>query len=296
MTGSLSLAPDERRVGFLVGAAVGAALAARTAGAIDAPAVRAALADGVVPLAPPAGRRRAAVALADGLLEELLGGGVDLQRLSHRWVAWWREDGLDADAGLVEALAHLASFDAPLGEQGRSTAAALAATLPAALAVGSPRTMVAGTFHTARLLDPTPEGGLMAVAVVLAAGNFLQGRRDFIADVLGMLRANEAPEALFGRVQAIARDPRRAPPPPRAGQADAIEVGCWALWHAHHRPRAIEVLEAMATTGGISPDAGAVLGGLLGARDGIATWPAAWIEGTGEDAVLRQAAALRAGG
>src|SRR5690606_17049435 len=67
MTGSLSLAPDERRVGFLVGAAVGAALAARTAGATDAPAVRAALADGVVPLAPPAGRRRAAVALADGL-------------------------------------------------------------------------------------------------------------------------------------------------------------------------------------------------------------------------------------
>jgi hypothetical protein len=284
---------DDRRAGFLVGAAVGSALAARTAALADPTAIRAALAGGVVPLAPPPGRRRAAVALADGLLEELLGGGVDLHRLARGWVTWWQADGLDADAGLREALAHLAVYDAPAERLEAGGASALAATLPSALAAGSPRAMVAGAFHTARLVDPTPEGGLAAVAVVVAAARFLEGHRDFLADVLGVLRANDAPPALFGRVQDIARDPRRQPPPPRGPEAGAVTVATWALWQAHHRPRGVEALEAMVHAGGVAPEAGAVLGALLGARDGTAGWPAKWLAASGEDVVLRVAVARR---
>ncbi len=75
-----TLRPAERREGFLVGAVVGSALAASTAACTDLVAIRERLTPGGRPrsLGSPAGQRRAATALADGLLEELLAGGVDL--------------------------------------------------------------------------------------------------------------------------------------------------------------------------------------------------------------------------
>jgi hypothetical protein len=260
--------------------------------------IRAALSPGgsVVPLPPESGRRHAATALADGLLEELVSGGVDLRRLADRWVGWWAQDGLGVDAALAEGLAHLKEFGAPALTLPVHGPAPLTAVLPAALTVASPKTMLAGTFHTARLLDPSESTSLAAVAVVVAGSRLLQGFRDFIPDVLSVLRLNDASPALFEMFAAIPRDTRTAPPVPRGALPAPDLVAAWVLWQVHHRPRSEEVLRSAVLAGDVSPHVGALLGALLGARDGLAPWPPAWREGGGDDVPLRLALAGRLGG
>lgn len=283
-----------RREGFLVGAVVGAAVAAATAGCPDTAAVSAAMANGeVAPLAPPAGRRRAAIALADELLVELTGGGVDLHRLARRWVDWGRHDGFEADALLLAGLDHLREFDAPATALPSGSVTAVAAALPAALTSGSPRGMVTGAFHLARMLDPAETTALATVAVVIAAASFLEGRRDFIADVIAALRANDAPEAVLDAMRRIPQDPRTPPMIPRGDTPDPVVAATWLLWTAHHRPRGVDALRELALSGHVAPTVGAVAGALFGARDGVGSWPAVWLDGAGGDVVLRSALARR---
>jgi hypothetical protein len=282
----------DHREGFLVGAVVGAALVARTASSCDPATIRGQLIDGeLVPLAPPAGRRRAALALADELLVELTGAGVDLHRLARRWVDWAEQDGFEADVVLVAALDHLREFDAPATTLPSGNVAAPAAALPAALAGGSPRGMVAGAYHVARMLDPAETTALATVAVVIAAAAFLDGRRDFVADVVAALRANDAPDVVLDAMRTIPRDPRTPPPVPHADTPDPLMAVTWLLWTAYHRPRGVEVLREMALVGGIAPTTGALAGALFGARDGIGSWPAAWLSGAGEDVARRRVVA-----
>jgi hypothetical protein len=284
----------DRRAGFLMGAVVGAALAARTASSRDPATIRAQLVDGeVAPLAPPAGRRRAAIALADELLIELTAGGVDLHRLAGRWVNWADQDGFEGDAVLVAALGHLREFDAPATTLPSGSVAALAAALPAALAGGSPRGMVAGAYHVARMLDPAEPTALATVAVVVAAAAFLEGRRDFVADVVAALRANDAPDLVLDAMRTIPRDPRTPPPVPDGDTPDPLAVVTWLLWMSYHRPRGVEVLREMALAGGIAPTVGALAGALFGARDGIERWPEVWLNGAGEDVARRKTVAAR---
>ncbi len=263
-----------RREGFLVGAVVGASLAAG---------------------APPPGRRRAATALADALMVELASGGVDLRRLAGRWIDWKREDGLDCDPLLASALDHLRDYDAPTAELPAGSIAPLAAVLPAALASASPRAMIAGSFHVARMLDPHETTALAAMAVVLAASTFLEGRRDFTPDLVAALRANEADAQLLEAIRVIPRDPRAEPPMPRGDTPDPVAAVSWLLWVAHHRSRGVDLLREMSLIGGLSPAIGAVLGALIGARDGIDRWPTEWISAAGEEVSLRRALAGRLG-
>lgn len=275
--------PDDliaRREGFLVGGVVGAALAASPIGA-----------GAVVP--PPDGRRRAATALADALLIELTGGGVDLRRLARRWIDWRQADGLDADPLVILALDHLRDFDAPIARLPSGSVVAVAAVLPAALASASPRAMIAGSFHVARMLDPQETTALAAMATVLAAAAFLEGRRDFIPDVVAALRANDASPILLEAIRTIPRDPRTPPPVPTGINPDPVAAVTWLLWSAYHRPRGFDVLHELAFAGEISPAVGAIMGALFGARDGLQSWPAAWIDGAGEEAGLRRALANR---
>lgn len=284
----------QRREGFLIGAVIGASLAAATVDAEDVDAVRTALAAGrVVPARPPAGRSRAPIALADALLGELIGGGVDLHRLTRSWVAWHRDDGLDADPLLAEALTHLATYDAPPAVLRAPGLAPIAAALPAALASSSPQGMVAGAFHVAHLLDPSEASALATVAVVVAAARLLEGHRDFIADVIAVLRANDAPTPLLDAVARVPRDPRTPPLIPRGASPSPMAAVSWMLWNVHHRPRGVQVLEQMVLAGGVSVTVGAVLGALIGARDGVVQWPKGWIDGAGEGVVLRRAFAFR---
>lgn len=240
-----ALSPVARRDAFLRGRAVGAALAAG---------------------APPAGRIHAPVALGEALLEELTGGGVDLRRLAARWVRWRREDGLGVDDALAESLSHLEEFDAPPPALRTQGASAIAAALPAALAAASPRSMVSGAFHTARLVDPDPVSGLAAVAVVVAAARLLEGSRDVIPEVLALLRSNDAPQQVYDRFAAIARDPRAKPVVPRDGSS-ALDVATWALRITEHQRDGAAALAALPHLG-TTATAGAVLGALIGARDG----------------------------
>jgi ADP-ribosylglycohydrolase len=263
-----------RREGFLVGAVVGASLAAG---------------------APPLGRHRSATALADALLVELTGGGVDLRRLAGRWLDWKREDGFDCDPLLASALDHLRDYDAPIAELPGGSVAPLAAVLPAALASASPRAMIAGSFHVARMLDPHETTALAAMAVVLAASTFLEGRRDFTPDVVAALRANEAGPALLEAIRVIPRDPRAEPPVPRGDAPDPVAAVTWLLWVVHHRSRGVELLRDVSLVGGLAPTLGAVLGALIGARDGVDQWPAEWIAAAGEDVALRRGLARRLG-
>ncbi len=289
--------PPKRREGFLVGAVVGASLAAATAHAVDAAGIRATLRDGVVhPAAPPPGRRMAPVALADALVEELVAGGVDLRRLAHRWVAWGREDGLGITPPLAAALDHLATYDAPLPAAGRACLDAMAAALPAALTASNPQAMVAGAFHVARLLDPSEDTALSTVAVVVAASRLLDGHRDFIPDVLAVMRSNDAPPALVDAIARVPRDPRTTPTIPRGDAPMPTDALSWILWVVHHRPRGVAALEQMVLAGGVSPTVGCLLGSLIGARDGIGNWPTAWLAEAGEDVTLRRALAARLGG
>ena len=245
--------------------------------------------------APPPGRRRAATALADALLVELTGGGVDLRRLAGRWIAWLQHDGFEADPLLRAALDHLRDYDAPIAGLPSGSVAPLAAVLPAALASASPRAMIAGSFHVARMLDPRESTALAAMAIVVAASTFLEGRRDFVPDVVAALRANDASAVLLEAIRAIPRDPRAEPAQPLGATPEPVAVATWLLWVAHHRPRGVAALRDLSQMSGVSPIVGAVLGALLGARDGLDGWPAEWLDGAGDEVALRRSLARRLG-
>lgn len=49
----------------------------------------------------------------------------------------------------------------------------------------------------------------------------------------------------------------------------------------------------MVALGGVASSVGAVLGALVGARDGVDHWPGPWRDGAGEDVALRLALAER---
>lgn len=290
------LSSAARREGFLVGAVVGSRLAARTSACHDAAAVREVLGgDEPLPLPPPLGRRPAATALGDALLEEFTLGGVDLRRLASRWVAWWREDGCEAGPLLEAALSQIAEFDAPAATLPAPGCAPMVAALPAALASATPATMVSGAFHVARLLDPSEEAGLCTVAVVLTGSRLLEGSRDFIPDVLALLRANRASEELLETVRAVPRDPRTPPPFPEGEEPAPATTLAWLLWQLQHRPRGVDVMRDLALRGGASPMLGCLVGALVGARDGVTAWPASWLSGAGEEVLLRRALVHRWG-
>ena len=114
--------------------------------------------------------------------------------------------------------------------------------------------------------------------------------------MIAVLRANDAPDTLLDAVRVIPRDPGTPPPMPRGPTPSPTETVTWLLWTVHHRPRALDALSSMALAGGMAPEVGAALGALLGARDAITVWPAAWLAAGGEEATLRAVVARRLGG
>ena len=225
----------DRREGFLVGAVVGAALAARTASSCDPATIRGQLVDGaVMPLAPPAGRRRAAIALADELLVELTGGGVDLHRLARRWVDW-------ADATTVSrptrCLGRRSITCANSMRRSRTlpsgSVAALAAALPAALAGASPRGDDRRRVPRRRHARPGRDhgardggGGGRGRGVPRGASRLC--RRTSSPHCAPTTR----PDQCSMPMRTIPRDPRTPPPVPRGETARSVSdrsPGCCGL-------------------------------------------------------------------
>ncbi|HMU61658.1 MAG TPA: ADP-ribosylglycohydrolase family protein [Gemmatimonadales bacterium] len=219
------------------------------------------------------------VAMALLLAEELLTGDVDLERLAQRWIGWLDADGRGAGNWTRTALNHIRTHGSPpSGTGGRAPNGAVMRALPVAIATrGSPRNLVAGTWHTAALTHPDDRCTWGAVAVNVAAAELLAGRRDFLADVIEVLRVNEAPAELMAAVRRVPLERREELPILGDRAWDAVSCVEIALWAAWHEPNLESALIWLANAGGDTDTNAAVAGGLLGARDGEAAIPERWI-------------------
>ncbi len=232
------------------------------------------------------------VAMALLLAEELLTGDVDLQRLAHRWMTWLDSDGRGAGIWTRTALNHIRTHGTPpSGTGGRAPNGSVMRALPVAIAArGSPRNLVAGTWHTAALTHPDDRCTWSAVAVNVAAAELLAGRRDFLADVIEVLRVNEAPAELMAAVRRVPLERRDELPilGERAWDAaSCMEIALWAAWH---EPTLEASLIWLANAGGDTDTNAAVAGGLLGAREGERAIPERWIAALPDVARLRDIA------
>jgi len=208
-------------------------------------------------------------ALALLLAEELAEVEGDLRRIAERWIAWARRDGRGLGHGTVDALEHLARYDAPRpAGPGASESGPLVRALPIGLAAATqPRNLVSGTWHTIMLTHSSPATAWSGVAVNVALSQLLQGRRDFLPDVIEALLANDAAPAVLSaarRIPFVQRDELDG------GGHAAIACAEMALWTAHHEPL-IERAFAGFTAG--AADAAAITAGLLGAREGEGALP-----------------------
>ena len=209
--------------------------------------------------------------LLEVLARELAEGRTDLRLLADRWVERYRLDPRAHDAETAAALEFIATHAAPPPSGGRGSAV-LARVVPVALvAYRVPRTLVSATYHIAALTHPAPEAAWGAVAVNVALGRLLEGRRDFVPDVLEALIGNAAPERLLAAVRGVPLRRRDALPSPAAAAADPVLAVELALGLAHHEPLATRGFGWLGEHGP-SAAAGAA-GALLGGRDGEAAVP-----------------------
>jgi ADP-ribosyl-[dinitrogen reductase] hydrolase len=219
------------------------------------------------------------VALAVMLAEALLEPAIDLERLAKRWAAWARDDGRGIGIWTRTALEHILRHDSPPESTGGQAGnGAVSRCFPVALATfDNPRNLIAGTFHTAWLTHPDPRCAWSAVAVNVALARLLQGKRDFVPDVLEALRENDAPAELLDAVRRVPlerREELRVAGPSAGYTVHCMEI---ALWFAHHEPNLERGLVWLANAGGDTDTNAAVAGGLMGARDGEDAIPARWI-------------------
>lgn len=220
------------------------------------------------------------LALTIILGDELLEADVDLHRLAMKWAEWAARDGRGVGEWTLRALRHIKTHDAPPSSTGGHAGnGVVSRCLPIALRMaGSLPNLISGSYHTAMLTHPDERCGWGAVAINLAAAAFLQGRRDFVGEVLEVLRNNEAPQELrdaIGRVPLEKREDLPVNGPSAGYVIHAVEI---ALWFAYHEPNLERGLIWLANAGGDTDTNAAVAGGLMGARDGEAAVPERWIQ------------------
>ncbi len=188
-----------------------------------------------------------------------------------------------ADPGGIDpetsaALAHIARHDAPPSQAAGQGSDPLVRALPVALAAhDAPRTLISASYHIAALTHPGPVVAWAAVAVNVALGRFLQGKRDFVPDVIEALRNNAVPEELLAAVRRVPLPARDVPPERDASAGMALGDAEAALRLAYHEPVLERGLRAVAAPGAVAAGRAGVAGALLGARDGIRAIPEDWI-------------------
>lgn len=238
------------------------------------------------------------LALTIILAEELLEPEVDLRRLTRRWIEWAERDGRGIGVWTRAALRHIRVHDSPPASTGGQAGnGPVSRCLPVALRTFmQPANLVSGTYHTAALTHPDERCAWGAVAVNVAAACLLQGRRDFVGDVLQVLRENAAPEELLAAVRRVPLERKEELPitGPEAGYVvHSAEI---ALWFAYHEPNLERGLIWLANAGGDTDTNAAVAGGLMGARDGEEAIPRRWVDALPEPARLRELATRLVGG
>lgn len=266
--------------GCLLGLAAGNALGLPTERLGSAAAIRAVFPDGLADI-----QRRDTpespwdddTALAVITAESLAPGQIDLRAMAHRAVAWRQRDGRGIGDWTRRALDHIATHDAPPADSGgRATNGSLARCIPIALAtLATPKNLVSGSWHVARLLHPDERCAWGAVAINVAASRLLSGYRDFVPEVIDVLRANDAPPEL---VEAVRRVPlsRKDALPVTADPGYVVHTVEIALWFAYHEPLLERGLTWLVNAGGDTDTNAAVAGALMGARDGAGAIPERW--------------------
>lgn len=215
------------------------------------------------------------------LAEELAAGRRDLRELARRWVERLRADPRGIDSETAAALTHLARHDAPPARAAGQGSDPLVRCVPVALAAfDAPRTLVSATFHIAALTHPDPLVAWSAVALNVALSRLLQGKRDFVPDVVEALRNNEVPPELLAGVRRVPLPPGRRAQEIGAAAEPALGTALGdveaALRLAHHEPLFERGLRAAAGPGPAAAARAGITGALLGARNGAGAIPAEW--------------------
>ena len=228
-------------------------------------------------------------ALATMLGEELLQAEVDLRRLAHRWVAWLESGGDGLDQTTMGALRHIGAHDSPpLGGEEQPGGGVLCRLIPIALrARSSLANLVSGTYHLSLLTQADERSAWGAVAVNFTVAQFLDGRRDFIPDVIAVLRNNHAPETLLAAVRRVPL--QRFQGKPADAERDCIALVELTLSLAYHENDAAGGLEELRQFSR-SPVVLALAASLFGARDGEEAFPLSWRQGIAEAERLRSVA------
>jgi hypothetical protein len=211
------------------------------------------------------------LALLQVLAEELADGRVDLRVVAERWVQTHRSDPSGVDPETASALDFLERHHSPPESSAAHGPGPLARVLPIALlAFDSPRNLVSATFHAAALTHPDPRSAWSAVAVNVALGSFIQGKRDFVPAVLEVLRGNAVPDALLAAVRRVPLGRRQGLPAPALAATDAVAAVETVFWLAYHEPLLPRGLEALAHSDERTSTFAIAAGALMGARDGAA--------------------------
>ncbi len=208
------------------------------------------------------------------LAEELRDDPVDLGRVARRWVEWYlrASDRSPVAPGTSAGLDFIARWHAPPRNLApEPDSAALVVALPVALAArNSSSSLVSGVYHVASLTHPDPATAWAAVAVGVAAAQFLAGRRDFLGDVIAALQANDAPEEVLSALRRIPlRQPVDLPGDGDPGPIPCLEIGLGVLHRFGQARGVLRWLESVRPP----PMVGAVVLGLSGARDGEQSLP-----------------------
>lgn len=276
----------QRVIGGVVGLALGDALGApyefRRASAIPSPLP--AFTEPWMGLPP--GTTTDDTAMARNLVRSLVASeGFDAADLVARHVAWWRTRPPDVGVQTSRVLARAAdgadattAARALLAERGPEVSAGNGSVMycaplglayahrPDALADLAPR--LSALTHA----DGRCATGVLAVTLAIASLTRGHDARDAVADALGAARPHEGGEELEFLVDAVG-DSRSVDGPDQGFCLYAAAVGLQAV--ARDDDAATALLRVVALGGDTDTNA-AVAGALLGARDGVGSFPDAW--------------------
>jgi ADP-ribosylglycohydrolase len=222
--------------------------------------------------------------LGESLLERR---EFDAADVSRRWVHWMDHDGHGLGQTTRRALelmeAGVAPFDA--GRRARDLSpghAAGSGAVMRCMPVGlrfhnDPDRLIRVATQQAAMTDPDPRCLWAAAAVCLAARELLHGNVFFTDEVVHQLR-DRAPRPVL---DALHRAPRihrgELPLAVDAIETDAVRCMEIAFWVALHERSLEEAMRFLAGAGGDTAGNTSTAGGLLGARDGEAAIPQAWL-------------------
>jgi ADP-ribosylglycohydrolase len=186
----------------------------------------------------------------------------------------------------------MARHDAPPSQAAGQGSDPLVRVLPVALAAhDAPRTLVSASYHIVALTHPDPVVAWAAVAVNVALARFLQGKRDFVPDVVEALRNNAVPEELLAAVRRVPLPARDVSPGVGSPPGLALDDAEAALRLAYHEPVLERGLRFAAAAGAVAAGRAGLAGALLGARDGVHAIPDGWT--AGDDGNILGALAVR---